>query len=198
MPNYALGKYAFERMLPELRDTLTVNGVDYGSSIRALAAAAVGSTERLTDGAVSLSGHHMSLLRVGKTWEQDYLRPDLAFQRIGKVGAFGSRAAVYAPVQRHMLLNPDSDFMGMSRIIYGQSDNCRPQDWDVLIETMRGYFELLNLSLKMKDFFDPKRGQYFPTKGTKYLKELAVQFDNDPKLAGFRLLKDFDTAELLY
>jgi hypothetical protein len=194
-----LAKYTIERVLPELKNDLCVNGIDFSSALRGLAAAAAKSTERLTDGQISLTGHTQSLVRVGKKWAADFGRPDMLFERVQPMeGLFGSKAVVYATVDRRKLLNSFNPNDKILKLIYAESDYCKLEHWDVVIDTMRGYFELLNLGLKMENFFDDKKGEFFPVRGTKYLRSLVKTFDHEPRYAALQLLSDFDRAEMIY
>jgi hypothetical protein len=194
-----LAKYTINTVLPDLKPDLQVNGVDYSASLRGLAAAAAKSTERLTDGQISLTGHHLSLQRVGKKWEEDYGRPDMAFERVQSMdGMFGSNAVVYATKQRDRLLSPEAEDLEMSKMIFRESDYCKPEVWGPLIDTMRGYFELLNLGVKLENYFDNREGKFFPVRGTKYLRKIVGLYDKEPRYAALQLLSDFDRAELIY
>jgi hypothetical protein len=191
-----VARYAANTMLPAIQSKLVVNGVDYSSALKALAISAAKGSEPLTGGA-GLTGHHMSLQRVGRAFTK-LGNPNAAFERVGQMEWFGSRNAVYATVDRKLLLNPDTDIMKWGRLYFTESERCRPEEYDHILSTSRGFFELFNLGLTLNNTFDNKTGEFFPTRGNKYLKQLVQLFDKDENLASFKLLSDFDKAGLLY
>lgn len=192
-----LAQYALNRVVPTLSPKLTVNSVDYSSALMALAMTAAKGSENLTDGRHSLTGHHMSLQRVGSAMSAIGIK-EMEFERVGQMEWFGSRKAVYAPKDRTILLDPQHEMLEWGKTLFAQSERCRPEEYSHLINTTRGFFELFNLGFTLQNTFDAKQGQFFPTRGNKYLKQLVGLYEKDENLAAFRLLSDFDRAGLLY
>lgn len=195
--NVVLAEYAIKRIYPTLRDKLVVAGSNYAPALRALAVSAARGSEPVNGHKQALTGHHMSLLRVGNTLAELTGNPGYMFQKVDDMSYFGRKCSVYATLDRHHMLNPSSETSDLMRMHYTDSYRCGRSEWDNLFETVKGYFELLNLGMKLEHFYDHKRGTFFPTRGTRYLRELAEAFDKDETFAGFRLLSDFDKAGLI-
>lgn len=195
--NFVLAKYTIEKIYPTLQNKLIVGGVDYSPSLRALAVSAARGAEPVNGHAQALTGHHMSLLRVGKSLSEITGNPGYEFTRVSDMPYFGRKCVVYATLDRKHMTNPDKETSDLMKMFFKESYRCSSMEWEPLYETVKGYFELLNLGLKLENFYDHKRGTFFPVKGTKYLRDIAKEFDKDESTAGFRLLSDFDKAGLI-